>query len=141
MICFFDTSVLVATFQSDHPHHLPSLKAFAPASIETSACSIHTLAEVYSAMSAMPVKPAPSPDQILHFMSEITARLAPVALTADEYLSSIRDAAARGITGGKIYDCLILACARKCKAEVMYTWNTKHFLRIAPDLARQIQTP
>jgi len=27
VICFFDTSVLVAAFQSDHPHHLPVFEA------------------------------------------------------------------------------------------------------------------
>jgi len=40
-----------------------------------------------------------------------------------------------------IYDALLLACARKCGADVIYTFNTDHFVRIAPDLAERIQAP
>jgi len=45
---FFDTSVLIAAFWRGHAHHESSLRLFAAASKEQSACGIHTLAEAGS---------------------------------------------------------------------------------------------
>jgi AbrB family looped-hinge helix DNA binding protein len=45
------------------------------------------------------------------------------------------------LPGTMIYDSLLLACARKISADVIYTFNIKHFIRAAPDLADPIQTP
>jgi predicted nucleic acid-binding protein len=47
----------------------------------------------------------------------------------------------RGMSGAVIYDALILACARKVRAERIYTWNLRHFRAVAPDLAAKIVTP
>jgi hypothetical protein len=68
-------------------------------------------------------------------------RMTPIALDAEEYFAAIRQAADRGLTGGRIYDALLLACAAKCEARVIDTWNVKHFHAIAPDMAQLIQTP
>jgi len=113
---FFDTSVLVAAFWGGHVHHLPSLKRFAAAEKRHSACGIHSLAEVYSVMTALPVKPMIPPEQALLFVEEVRHRLTLVSLSAAEYFAAIQDAASRGFTGGRIYDSLLLACAAKCKA-------------------------
>jgi len=64
-----------------------------------------------------------------------------VTLTTREYLTTIRKAADAGCTGGMIYDALLLACARKSGADLIYTFNIKHFTRVAPDLADRIQAP
>jgi hypothetical protein len=34
-----------------------------------------------------------------------------------------------------------MACARKCKDDLIYTFNERHFTRIAPDLADRIRKP
>jgi predicted nucleic acid-binding protein len=138
---FFDTSVLVAAFLGAHSHHEPSIKRFAAAELQHSACAIHTLAEVYSALTALPVKPAIPPEQGLLFVQEVRDRLTPVALDSEEYFAAIKQAADRGLTSGRIYDALLLACAAKSKAQTIYTWNLKHFQSIAPHLAHIIQAP
>jgi predicted nucleic acid-binding protein len=43
--------------------------------------------------------------------------------------------------GERIYDALLLACARKSGADVIYTFNSRHFIRVAPDLTDRIQAP
>lgn len=141
MKLFFDTSVLVASFVSDHLHHQPSLKVFAPATPKDAACSLHTLAEVFAVLSSLPVKPAISPEQAALFVDQVRQRLTAISLTADEYHETVKAASEHGITGGRIYDALLLQCARKSNAEVIYTWNVKHFQAIAPDLAKRIKTP
>ena len=138
---FFDTSVLVAAFWGSHVHHLPSLKRFAAAEKRHSACGLHSLAEVYAVMTALPVKPMIPPEQALLFVEEVRNRLTIVSLSAEEYFAAIQNTASRGFTGERIYDSLLLACAAKCKAQAVYTWNLKHYQSLAPALAPRIQTP
>jgi predicted nucleic acid-binding protein len=138
---FFDTSVLVAAFETSHPHHLESIQRLAACQPENSACALHTFAELYSSLTALPLRPRISPDQAALFIQEVRERVTPVELNSDEYFTIIREAAAHGLTSGKIYDALLLACAAKSKAQVIYTWNLKHFHSIAPHLADRIQNP
>jgi len=78
---FFDTSVLIGAFWRGHPHHEPSLKLLSAANKRKSACAMHTLAEVYATMTALPVKDVIPPDQALLFVQEVRDRLTTVTLT------------------------------------------------------------
>ena len=138
---FYDTSVLIAAFWGGHVHHLPSIRRFASARKQQAACATHTLAEVYAGMTVLPVQPPIPPEQALLFAEEIHNRLTLVSLNAEEVFETVRNAAAQGLTSGRIYDALLLRCAAKAKAEVIYTWNLKHFRAIAPHLAPLIRTP
>lgn len=138
---FFDTSVLVASFLRSHPHHLPSINRFAASESAQSACALHSLAEVYSSLTALPLRPRIPPEQALLFVQQTSDRITPFALSQEEYLATIQIAADIGLTSGKIYDALLLACAAKSQAQVIYTWNLKHFRAIAPHLAERIQNP
>jgi len=138
---FFDTSVLVAAFWGGHAQHAASLRRFAAASPDQSACGIHTLAEVYASMSALPVKPPIPPEQAYLFVEEVRKRLTPVSLSDDEYLATIQKASEQGLAGGRIYDALLLRCATNCHAQNIYTLNLKHFQAIAPSLAHRMRTP
>jgi predicted nucleic acid-binding protein len=138
---FFDTSVLIGAFWRGHPHHQASLKLLSAANRRKSACAVHTLAEVYATMTALPVKDIMSPDQALLFVQEVRDRLTIVTLTEEEYYTTIEQAAALRFTSGRIYDALLLRCAAKVKAGTVYTWNLKHFRAINPALADRIHTP
>jgi predicted nucleic acid-binding protein len=138
---FFDTSVLIAAFWRGHPQHEASLELVAAATKKHSSCALHTLAEVYAGMTALPVKQVIPTDQALLFVQEVRARCSVVALDEGEYHATLERAAARGLTSGRVYDALLLGCAAKVKAQNIYTWNLKHFTAIAPDLASRIRTP
>jgi predicted nucleic acid-binding protein len=138
---FFDTSVLVASFWRGHRDHEASLRRVAAANKKKSACALHTLAEVYASMTALPVKDVIPPDQALLFVQEVRDRLSVITLNESEYYETIQQAGERGFISGRIYDALLLACAAKVKAEVIYTWNVKHFKAIDPKQAHKIQTP
>lgn len=92
-------------------------------------------------MTALPVKPMIPPEQVLLFVEEVRHRLTLISLSAEEYFGTIQDASSRGLTGGRIYDALLLACAIKHKARAIYTWNLKHYQSVAPALASAIQNP
>ena len=138
---FFDTSVLVASFWRNHRDHEASLQRVAAANKKKSACALHTLAEVYARRTALPVKDVIPPDQALLFVQEVRDRLSVVTLNESEYYETIQQAGERGFISGRIYDALLLACAAKAKAEVIYTWNVKHFKAMDPPQAHKIQTP
>jgi predicted nucleic acid-binding protein len=138
---FFDTSVLIAAFWGGHAGHEASLKLLSAANRNHSACSTHTLEEVYAVMTALPVKPMIPPEQGFLFAEEIQKRLSLISLTDAEYFESVRKAADKGLTGGRIYDALLLRCATKCDARSIYTWNLKHFRAIAPELADRLRMP
>jgi predicted nucleic acid-binding protein len=64
-----------------------------------------------------------------------------IALDQTEYLMTMRDISERHLSSGRVYDAVLLTCARKSKAETIFTWNVRHFRQIAPDLAGRIRTP
>lgn len=138
---FFDTSVLVATFWGDHPQHEASLRAFASATKSTSACAAHSLAEIYAVLTRLPVRPAMTPADTLLFIEEIQARLSVVTLDEGAYVETLKQCADRHVTGGQLYDALILKAAERTKAKTILTWNIGQFRRIAPALANRIRTP
>jgi predicted nucleic acid-binding protein len=139
---FFDSSVLVAAFYGAHVHHAASLAAIQTTSKKTASCAAHTLAEVYSVMTRLPVRPRISPDQGLLFIESIRERFSVVALSEKEYFEVIAAAAGRGVGDGKIYDALILRCAEKSKAEIVYTWNLEDFRQLASvEVAARIKAP
>lgn len=72
-------------------------------------------------------------------LGEVRARLTLVALDEVEYYAAIEQASIRGITGGTIYDALVASCAQKAGAEILYTWNLRHFHQF--EIAERVRTP
>jgi predicted nucleic acid-binding protein len=91
-------------------------------------------------MTTLPVKPLIPPEQVLLFVEEVRNQLTLVSLEPKEYYETIRNAADRGLTSGRIYDALLASCAAKSEAQIRCTWNLKHFHSIAPDIAPLIRT-
>lgn len=75
------------------------------------------------------------------FLENIRERLALIALTGEEYHATVEEAAEAGVIGGTIYDALIARCALKARADVVYTWNTRHFEQLGPAIAKRLRTP
>ena len=138
---FFDTSVIVPAFLDTHIHHEASLKVFLKAEKKHDCCSAHSLAEVYSTLTRLPLSLRTSGDQAMFFLEEMARRLTFIALDADEYWAAIADAAAFGVLGGLTYDALLARCALKAKVEAIYTWNVRPFQQMGSDVARLIRTP
>ena len=141
MKAFLDTSVLVATFYADHEHHPASIDLFLRFGKNNACCGAHSLAEVYATLTGMPGKRRVSGDEALLFLGDIRERLTLVALDEQEYFQMVETAAAAGLAGGAIYDAILGHCALKAKAEIIYTWNTKDFLRLPPAIAGRVKNP
>jgi predicted nucleic acid-binding protein len=138
---FLDTSVLVAAFHVDHPHHQPSFDLFVRCQKTDACCAIDSLAEVYATLTGMPAPRRASGDQALLFISNIHERFTLVGLDEQEYSQMLETAAAAGLLGGAVYDAILGHCALKADAETIYTWNTKDFLRLAQSIAARVKRP
>ena len=82
-----------------------------------------------------------SGEQAMLFIGSIRERLSVVSLTGDEYADALGASAARGIVGGGIYDALLAHCAIKAQAEVIYTWNGRHYSQCGPEVTPRLRTP
>src|SRR5271155_5303906 len=102
-------------------HHNASKAAFQQGRREDRSCGAHS-------------------NDVLVSIGEILGRLSIVALTAEEYVLAIHDAARDGVVGATIYDALLARCAMKAQADVIYTWNLKHF-RQFPEIRSLVRTP
>jgi len=138
---FFDTSVLIPAFLEDHEHHEPSLRAFLKATKQTGCCAAHSLAEMYATLTRLPGRHRLSGDQAVLLFENIRERLTLVILDAEEYYAALQAAAAARIAGGTVYDALLAQCAAKAEAEVLCTWNVKHFQQMSPRIEARVETP
>ena len=134
MKVFLDTSVFVAAFLGDHSHHSASVRLVKAATPKTAFCAAHTIAEVYSTMTRLPVKPPIPTEQALLFIRQIREKFTVVALNDIEYFETIERLAERGLAKSYIYDGLITTAAAKSGATVIYTWEIDDFLRGVPSM-------
>lgn len=139
---FCDTSVLIAAMYEPHEEHARSRAVIERLATKQGACALHSLAECYAVLTRMP-GPAPTPSckDVRAALALVRAAMTVVALTARDYDAVLTDLAARRLVGALVYDALILRCAARVQAQVIYTWNEQHFRALAPDLAGRIQAP
>jgi len=62
-------------------------------------------------------------------------------LTELEYFRVAEASAEAGLAGGAIYEAILGRCALKAKAQVIYTWNVKDFMRLGSDIASSVNPP
>lgn len=141
MRSFFDTSALVPVFYGDHVHHAASIARFIQCDKGSGCCAAHSLVEVYSTLTRMPGRHRISSEQAMLFIDSIRERLSAVALDGEESAIALKAAASVGIVGGGIYDAMIAHCALKAKADVIYSWNTRHYSLFGAEVTGLLRTP
>ncbi|MFH1707074.1 MAG: PIN domain-containing protein [Planctomycetota bacterium] len=144
MKVLYDTSVLVAGLVEAHPLHnrvFPWIKQ-AVAREHKALISAHSYAELYSVLTSLPVRPRIAPSAAWQIINgTITPSFEVVALTADQYKTAVQAMAAAGLSGGAVYDAVIVAAARAAKADRLLTLNPADFKRIDPAFAAKVIEP
>ena len=141
MSSFLDSSVLIPVFLAEHPHHAASIQLFRKCTPDTAYCASHSLAEVYSTLTRLPLPHRAKPMQAIECLEAIQSRCTLVSLSGDVYLSAIRDAAMKQIVGGTVYDVLLARCAIQMDVEEIYTWNERHFQLLGDAISKRVRTP
>ena len=132
---FCDTSVLVAALDAGHLHHESCIALLGTLRQGTALCALHSYAELYAVLSGKPGKPKLRPTDVDSMIERIDRVFTPINLTRREYRRVIHENASNGVSGGRLYDALILACALKGGADDIYTLNEKDFKALAPEAA------
>ena len=137
-----DTSVLVAASDTVHQHHARSLEIVISARPGRAFCAAHTLAELYSALTATPPPRMRRTVDVLANVEHAAEIFTPVSLDVEDYRWVLRHAGAAGVRSGQVYDALILKAAERAGVETIYTWNLPHFQRVAwPSVIGRIRSP
>lgn len=144
MKLFFDTSTLVAAIVTGHPVHtavLPILMRVKEGT-NTGLIAAHTLAELYATLTRLPVNPRISPTLALQLIQHnVIATCQVVSLSGDDYVAMLKHLASQNITGGVVYDALLLHAASISNADQIVTLNPRDFRRAYPQLADKIVSP
>ena len=136
-----DSSVLVAAFYRGHPHFAASHALLLQLPEKQRTAALHSLSEVYAAITRLPVSPKPSPSDALLYMQSLATRIRWIAASEKTYQHALTRTASLGLAGAKIYDSLILATAIEHGATQLYTWNLKDFTLLAQGLPISILPP
>jgi len=135
MDIFFDTTVLVAASIRSHPHHaqaFPALRRVASGR-DRGFISTHSIAEVYAALTRVPVEPRIHPMEAARILTDnLLPHFDAVPIHKKDYVEALSVMREGGWSGAKIYDALLLGCAAKCSADRVYTFNLADFKLLAP---------
>ena len=130
-----DTSCMVAAVCSWHEHHERAVLAIESRlnRRERMVVAAPALIEAYSVLTRLPAPYRISPDDALSLLEENFIRAVKVvALPPEDYGAILRGAPLAGISGGRIYDAIVAACARRGNARTLLTFNDSHFGPPAP---------
>ncbi len=91
------------------------------------------LVEAYSVLTRLPApyRLSPSDAHALLSANYMGGNTSIVSLSVDEYVHLVNGAPGRNISSGTIYDAVILATARSAGAEILLTFNDRHFLTLS----------
>jgi predicted nucleic acid-binding protein len=131
-----DTSCVVALLCEWHEHHAGTTSAIEERvdSGADIAIAAPVLLEAYSVLTRLPGPWRLSPHDAFQLLRENFRQNArTVSLGADEQWSLLERAPGAGVSGGRTYDAVIAACARKADARELLTFNMRHFAAFADE--------
>ena len=114
MNIFFDTSVLVAASSRSHPHYVQAFPALlrVASGRDKGFISTHSIAEVYAALTRLPVVPRIHPAEAARIVADnLLSTFEAVPVNKKDYLEALATVKDGGWSGAKIYDALLLCCA------------------------------
>ncbi len=122
-------------------HHAPSLALFTSDPQQTIAVAAHSYAEAFTTLTRRSER-SPfrrSSQEAWTSLEAIAAVTRLVGLTPAGSLAAVRDFAASGGIGARIYDYMIARAAQAAGAEALVTWNVGHFRGLIDGL--DVRTP
>ncbi len=141
MRLLFDTSTLIAALLRPHDvHHLahPWLDQVL-AGADTGVICAHSLAELYSTLTRMPLQPKITATDALDLIREnVLGSFEIVGLSPADYMAILEDLHQRNLVGGVTYDALIMYAAIKAGVDKVITVNGRDFLRLFPQFSGEV---
>lgn len=138
MKTLLDTSAVLPGLLKNHSRHAASFEWLAGAAkkLGDTAISQHTVAELYSVLTGLPVPLRVSPATAVSLINDLSLEVVP--LTPSHYRDATSRLSASGLPGGVIYDMLHLVAAEAFCAERLITANSGDFERLPMTRAIEI---
>jgi predicted nucleic acid-binding protein len=141
MRILFDTSTLVAALLKQHEAHSPAHLWLDQvlAGVHIGFLSAHSLAELYSTLTRMPLQPKITGADALDLMREnLLSTFELIGLTPADYIAILEDLQSRNLVGGVTYDALIMYVAIKASVDKVITLNGRDFVRLFPQFGGEV---
>ena len=127
-----DSSILIAAVLAWHEHHAVSHREIERLARSDTAAIIptHALLESYSVITRLPAPHRLHPDDARKLLQSSFQDWV-TAPAPEQIWAMIERMAPAEITGGAVYDALIVESALAAGADEIITWNVSHFQRAA----------
>lgn len=135
MKLYFDTSVLIAALLQHHPQHAAAYRRLQLVKAKEAEgwITTHGIAELYSTLSALPLKPKLLPADAYRILQRsILPLFTLIPLTTEHYLYALQLTVESNLPSGAIFDALHLIGARHANCVALLTFNLRHFQTLAP---------
>jgi predicted nucleic acid-binding protein len=139
----FDTSVLVAGSLARHVHAERArvwLRAAREGRLEALA-STHAFAETWATLTAIPGDPRIDPAVATRVVERLARHVKPFVLRWEDYRAALERCGDGHLRSGAAYDALHLAGATHQRADVLLTFNTRHFAALAGEGDPRVAAP
>lgn len=135
-VALLDSNVVIASLAEAHEHHEASIVLFSLFPDQSFAVAAHSYSETYSILTR---KAQTSPfkwdaKDAIAALESVAARCSLVGLTHGQTFDAIRDFAADGGIGSRLYDKLIGETAVHNGLPTIVTWNVSHMGSLFPSL-------
>jgi predicted nucleic acid-binding protein len=135
-LALLDSNVLIASAAQAHEHHEPSASLINASRRHTFAVAAHSYAEAFSTLTRR--SPAAlfqfPPGDVMAALESIAGKCVLVGLTHGQTFDALRDYAADGGIGPRLYDKLIGQAAVSNAIDCIVTWNVAHMRGLFPSL-------
>lgn len=135
MRLLFDTSIFIAGFVASHPKHQVALTWLKHIKNKKHALYVagHSLAECYAVLTRLPLSPKISPETAHYLIKENIEKLAEiVVLSASDYIKLLAGLTELNLSGGIIYDAILVKTAKKANVDKILTFNSRDFIKLTP---------
>lgn len=135
-LALLDSNVIIASLAEAHEHHEASIALFSLFPDQSFAVAAHSYSEAYSILTR---KAQSSPFKwtaadAMAALESVAVRCSLVGLTHGQTFDAIRDFAADGGIGSRLYDKLIGEAAMHNGLSSIITWNASHMCSLFPSL-------
>ncbi len=143
MQILFDTNVLIAAFLPEHKSHVDCVVWLERAQLGEfeSYVGTHSLAELYSNLTKLPLKQRITPALAQDLITTNLEAFAKVSLDVADYFAAIEQVTRYGLVSGAIFDAVIAQAALKVGADRILTFNVRDFERLGDAVRAMIQVP
>jgi predicted nucleic acid-binding protein len=144
MKVLLDTSVLVSALIQPHAMHARSHPWLDRALAKEFAffVSAHSVAELYAVLTSYPNRPRIAPREARQLIRDnIEGPATIVSLSPSDYAATLDRLVSMNLTGGIIYDALIVRAAQKSGVDRLLTFDVEDFRRLWPEGADAIAAP